>query len=104
MHYLLKIFSADDVTDGAREQAKKRFCAALEAALGDAVLVWPCYQAYQKLFEQYGDQPRPWPVTPAELLLAEQWEAAELAATHAAFGVDRYLGDADYEITAMQPR
>ena len=36
--------------------------------------------------------------SPAEQLLAEQWETAELAATHAAFGVNRYLGDADFEI------
>ena len=98
MTYLLKIFSADDVTDTERALAVQRFRSALEQALGDASLVLPCYHAYQKLFQQYGDQPRPWPISPAEQLLAEQWEAAELAATHAAFGVNRYLGDADFEI------
>ena len=98
MEYVLKIFSADDVTEAERDVAIQRFRAALEAALGDASLVLPCYHAYQKLFQQYADQARPWPVTPAEQLLAEQWEAAELAATHAAFGVNRYLGDADFEI------
>lgn len=98
MTYLLKIFSADDVTDAERAVAVERFRSALEETLGDASLVLPCYHAYQKLFQQYADHPRPWPITPAEQLLAEQWEAAELAATHAAFGVNRYLGDADFEI------
>ena len=98
MAYLLKIFSADDVTEAERAVAAERFRSTLEETLGDASLVLPCYYAYQKLFQQYGDHPRPWPITPAEQLLAEQWEAAELAATHAAFGVNRYLGDADFEI------
>ena len=100
MTYHLKIFSADDVTEIERELAVRRFRAALEEELGDASLVLPCYNAYQKLFQQYGDHPRPWPITPAEQLLAEQWEAAELAATQAAFGVNRYLGDADFELRA----
>ena len=100
MPYLLKIFSADDVTAIERSQAEKRFRTALEDALGDAALVLPCYHAYRKLFLEHGDHPRPWPITPDEQLLAERWEAAELAATQAAFGVNRYLGDADFEIQA----
>lgn len=98
MAYLLKIFSADEVTEVERTAATERFRSALEATLGDALLVLPCYHAYQKLFQQYADHSRPWPITPAEQLLADQWESAELAATHAAFGVNRYLGDADFEI------
>ena len=101
MTYLLKIFSAEDVTETDRTVAMARFRAALEETLGDASLVLPCHDAYQKLFHQYADHVRPWPVTPAEQLLAEQWEAAELAATQAAFGVNRYLGDADFEILAV---
>ena len=100
MTYHLKIFSADDVTQTERELAMRRFRAALEEGLGDASLVLPCYYAYQKLFQLHGEHPRPWPITPAEQLLAEQLEAAELAATQAAFGVNRYLGDADFEIQA----
>ncbi len=100
MTYHLKIFTADDVTETERELAMRRFRSALEELLGDASLVLPCYYAYQKLFQLHGEHPRPWPITPAEQLLAEQWEAAELAATHAAFGVNRYLGDADFEIQA----
>ena len=100
MTYLLKIFSAENVTAAERELAVHRFRAVLDNALGDAALVLPCYLAYRKLFLQYADHPRPWPVSSSELLLAAQWEAAELAATQAAFGVNRYLGDAEFEILA----
>lgn len=101
MAYLLKIFTADEVTDVQRELAVKRFKTALEGALGDERLVLPCYQAYLKLFQQYGEHPRPWPINAAEQVLAEQWEAAELAATQAAFGEHRYLGDGDFEIRPL---
>ena len=101
MAYLLKIFTAEDVTPFEREQAALRFRAALEGALGDEAFVLPCYNIYRKLALQYADHPRPWPVGADEQLLAEQWEAAELAATQAAFGANRYLGDADFEIQAM---
>jgi hypothetical protein len=102
MPYTLKIFTADDVTQTQREEAVQRFRAALEDALGDEQLVLPCYQVYRKLFQQYSEHPRPWPVSDPEQVLVAQWEAAELAATQAAFGVHRYLGDADFEIQAMQ--
>ncbi|TAG34478.1 MAG: hypothetical protein EAZ34_05620 [Polaromonas sp.] len=98
MGYTLKIFSAEDVPQSERQLAVQRFRAALEATLGDAALVLPVYRVWRKLSQTYGDHPRPWPITPAEQLLADQWEAAELAATQAAFGVNRYLGDADFEL------
>ncbi len=101
MSYLLKIFTADEVTDAQRQLAVKRFRTALEDSLGGEQLVWPCYQAYFRLSQQYGEHSRPWPVSDAEQVLAEQWEAAELAATRAAFGEHRYLGDADFEIQAL---
>ena len=101
MTYLLKIFSAEDVTHAERESAMLRFRAALEGSLGDEALVLPCYKVYRQLLLQYENHPRPWPVSAAEQLLADQWEAAELAATQAAFGVNRYLGDADFEIQAL---
>lgn len=70
----------------------------MEDGLGDAALVAPVYRAYQRLVMAYGDSPRPWPLSADEQVLAEQWESAELAAVTAAFGSDRYMGDADYSI------
>lgn len=98
MHYTLKIFTDDEVTEQEREQATQRFRAALEASLGDASLVMPVFRVYSALLLAHADHPRPWPITPDEQLLADQWEAAELAATQAAFGVNRYLGDAQFEL------
>ena len=98
MGYTLKIFTPDDVSESERQQAQKRFRDALESSLGDELLVLPVYQAYLRLLQTHGDSLRPWPVTPAEQLLADQWETAELAATQAAFGVHRYMGDAHFEL------
>lgn len=98
MRYTIKIFAAEDVPLKERELAGERFRNALEASLGDASLVGPVYKAYLRLFQVWGDHERPWPVSDAELLLAQQWEAAELAATQAAFGENRYMGDAHYEL------
>ena len=100
MAYQLKIFAAEDIGEGERENAAKRFRATLNQSLGDENLVLPVYQAYLKLLQVYGDQPRPWPVSPSEQLLAAHWEAAELAATQAAFGPERYMGDAHFELSA----
>ncbi len=99
MAYTLKIFTADDVSAPERAQAENRFRTALELSLGDGALVWPVYQAYLRLLQTYGEHQRPWPLTEDEQLLADQWEAAELAATQAAFGTDRYMGDAEFEIS-----
>jgi len=101
MPYLLKIFTADEVTDVQRELAVQRFRKGLEGALGDERLVLPCYLAYLTLSRQFSDHARPWPISAAEQTLAALWEAAELAATRAAFGEHRYLGDADFEIQAL---
>ena len=99
MAYRLKIFSAEDVTEEERARAVARFRTALDDALGDAQLVLPVYRAYLRLLQVHGDHERPWPVTAEEQMLAEQWEAAELAATQAAFGQDRYMGDAQFELS-----
>jgi hypothetical protein len=100
MPYKLKLFTPDDISDGQRQLAEKRFRDALENSLGDESLVLPVYQAYLRLLQTHGDNPRPWPVTPAEQLLADQWEVAELVATQAAFGVHRYMGDAHFDLGA----
>jgi hypothetical protein len=98
MHYTVRIFHSDEVTEGERAAAAQRFRAALEAELGDASLVLPVYRAYLKLLQAHGEHARPWDLAPAEQLLADQWEAAELAATRAAFGAERYMGDAHFEL------
>jgi hypothetical protein len=98
MTYSLKIFTADEVTPGERELAVRRFRAALDDALGDASLVLPTYNAYRRLLLTHGQAERPWPISSDEQTIVDQWEAAELAATVAAFGVNRYLGDADFEL------
>jgi hypothetical protein len=103
MHYTVKIFHSEDVSDAERADAVQRFRSALEAALGDASLVAPVYRAYLRLLQIHGDHARPWDLDPAEQLLAEQWEAAELAATQAAFGAERYLGDAHFELIIPSP-
>ena len=98
MTYTLRIFSAEDTTADEREQAVGRFRAALDESLGDAALVIPVYRLYTRLLQAYGDHERPWPLSTDEQVLIDQWEAAELAATQAAFGVNRYLGDAHFEL------
>ena len=98
MHYTVRIFHSEDVSDAERDQAVQRFRAALEESLGDASLVGPVYRAYLRLLQTHGEHARPWDLSPAEQLLADQWEAAELAATRAAWGAERYLGDADFEL------
>ena len=100
MTYQLKIFTAEEVSDAERAAAVQRFRFALDGALGDAALVLPIYSVYSRLLLAHGDAERPWPVSPDEQLLIDQWEQAELAATQAAFGVNRYLGDADFELSA----
>ena len=100
MTYSLKIFTSDDATSVERELAIKRFRAALDEALGNAAMVLPTYRMYTRLLLVHGDTERPWPLSSDEQTVVDQWEAAELAATVAAFGVNRYLGDADFELGA----
>lgn len=98
MHYSVRIFHADEVSAAERTAAEQRFRAALDSTLGDASLVLPVYRAYLRLLHTHGEQARPWDLTAAEQVLADQWEAAELAATQSAFGSERYMGDAQFEL------
>ncbi len=98
MPYTVRIFSAEDIPDADRTAAAQRFCKALDETLGAADLVAPVYQAYLRLLQVHGEQARPWDLTPSEQILADQWEAAEAAALAAAFGTDRYMDDAQYEL------
>jgi len=103
MPYSVRIFHSEEVSDAERVAAVQRFRTALKASLGDASLVMPVHDAYQRLLHSHGEQARPWDLSPAEQVLADQWEAAELAATQATLGADRYLGDAQFELQNEQP-
>ena len=97
MTYSLILYEAD-VTGGERRAAEQRFRRALEETLGDASLVAPVYTAYLRIVGTYGDAPDPDSLTDAERAIFDQWQAAETAAVAAAFGPNRYMGDAMYEI------
>jgi hypothetical protein len=97
MSYSLILYEPD-VSDAQRREAERRFRDALEQTLGDAELVAPVYRAYQRIVATYGETPDPDSLTDAEHAIFEQWQAAETAAVAAAFGPNRYMGDAMYEI------
>ncbi|MFC5497590.1 hypothetical protein ACFPOE_08605 [Caenimonas terrae] len=98
MSYSLKLYDADGVSQLQHQQAEQRFRQALEGALGDESLVAPVYAAYLRIVGAYGDSPDPESLSDAERAVFEQWQAAESAAVAAAFGPNRYMGDAMYEI------
>ena len=60
--------------------------------------VAPVYTAYLRIVGAYGETPDPDTLSDAERAVFEQWQAAETAAVAAAFGPNRYMGDAMYEI------
>lgn len=100
MSYTLKLYAFEDASPGELQAAEQRFRQALESALGDASLVAPVYAAYMKLVATYGEAPAEDVLTPAELEIFSQWQAAESAAMTAALGPNRYMGDAQFEIHA----
>ena len=97
MTYSVTLYEAD-VSPEERRDAQARFRRALEETLGDEQLVAPVYAAYLRIVGAYGDTPAPDTLTDAEQAIFDQWQAAETAAVHAAFGPNRYMGDAMYEI------
>lgn len=97
MPYSLTLYEAD-VPPDVRRAAEARFRRALEEALGDPDLVAPVYAAYLRIVGAYGEEPEPDTLTDAEQAIFDQWRAAESAAVAAAFGPNRYMGDAMYEI------
>lgn len=100
MSYTLRLYAFEDASPAQLQAAEQRFCQALNTTLGDASLVLPVYRVYQKLVAVYGEQPAEDVLNPEEQLLFEQWQAAESAALRAALGEHRYMGDAQFEITA----
>lgn len=100
MSYTLKLYAFEDVSDQERQAAEQRFRKALDTTLGDACLVLPVYRAYRRIVATYGDAPAPDTLTDEEQQVFDQWQAAETAAVTAAFGPNRYMGEAHFEIQA----
>lgn len=98
MQYTLKILDSDDASPQQKREAEARFRKALEESLGDAALVLPIYRAYQRLVAVYGETPDADLLTDAEREIFNSWQAAETTAVAEAFGPNRYMGDAMYEI------
>lgn len=97
MTYRVKLYEAD-VSAQELRAAEQRFRQALEQSLGDASLVLPVYAAWQRIVGTYGEEPSLDDLSDGERMVLEQWRAAETAAVAAAFGPNRYMGDAMYEI------
>lgn len=97
MNYSITLYEAD-ASPADRRAAEARFRQALEQALGDAALVAPVYRAFLRIVATHGDSPAPDTLTDAEQAVFDQWQAAESAAVAAAFGPNRYMGDALYDI------
>ena len=102
MTYSVRIYTGEDTSVEQKDLAAKRFCAALEASLGDASLVAPMYQMYQRLVVTFGEVPDVEVMNEAEREVFESWQQAETAAVQAAFGEHRYLDEGGYELSVTQ--
>ena len=100
MSYTLRLYAFEDATPEQLRAAEQRFRKALDETLGDASLVAPVHAAYSKLVAIYGESPAEDVMSPEEELVFKQWQVAELAAITAALGPDRYMGEAQFEISA----
>ena len=100
MSYTLKLYAFEDASPAQLQAAEQRFRQALEMSLGDASLVAPVYAAYRRMVTIYGESPAQEALSPEELEVFSQWQAAESAALTAALGPHRYMGDAQFEISA----
>ena len=100
MSYTLRLYAFEDASPEQLRTAEQRFRNALDDTLGDASLVLPVYAAYTRLVSIYGETPAEDVMSADEELVFKQWQAAELAALTAALGPDRYMGEAQFEISA----
>lgn len=98
MSYTLRLYVSGDVSPQELQAAEQRFKAALEAALGDAALVMPVHAAYLGIVAAHGETPTEEALSPSELEIFSQWQAAEAAAVTAALGTNRHMDDAQFEI------
>lgn len=100
MPYALVLNTYEEVSATQARDAERRYRKALEAHLGDAQLVLPVYRAYQKIVVTYGEEPDADLLTEQEKLVFNAWREAEQAAMTAAFGENRYMGEARFDIEA----
>ena len=100
MSYTLRLYAFEEASPEQWRAAEQRFRKALDESLGDASLALPVYAAYTRLVSIYGESPAEDVMSPEEALVFKQWQAAELAAMTAALGTDRYMGEAQFEISA----
>ncbi len=100
MSYTLRLYAFEDASPEQLRAAEQRFRNALDETLGDAGLVRPVFAAYTRLVSIYGEAPADDVMSAEEELVFKRWQAAELAAMTAALGPDRYMGEAQFEITA----
>ncbi|CDS54684.1 FIG00931666: hypothetical protein [Polaromonas sp. CG9_12] len=98
MSYTLKLYAFEDASPQQLQAAELRFRKALDESLGDASLVAPVHAAYRRMVATYGEHPSQDILSPEELEIFTQWQAAEAAALNAALGPNRYMGDAQFEI------
>lgn len=98
MSYTLKLYAFEDASPQQLQAAEERFRQTLNASLGDASLVAPVHAAYRRMVAVHGEHPAQDTLSPEELEIFSQWQAAESAALAAALGPNRYMGDAQFEI------
>lgn len=98
MSYRLRLYAYEDASEGELKAAEQRFRTALEESLGHESLVLLAYNAYMRLVGIYGESPGEDVLSADEQEIFSQWQAAELAATTAALGPNRYMGEAQFEI------
>ena len=98
MSYTLRLQDFEEASLQDRRDAERRFRQALEAELGDPSMVAPVYTMYLRLLAAYGEAPAEGALTEAQLEVFNRWQAAESAAVTAAFGPNRYMGEARFEI------
>ena len=100
MSYQLKLYAFEDASPTQLQAAEQRFRQALDESLGDESLVAPVHAAYRRIIATYGESPAEDVLSPGELEILNQWQAAELAAMTAALGPNRHMGDAQFEISS----
>lgn len=98
MRYSLKLYAFEEASPVQLQAAEQRFRQALQTSLGDENLVVPVYGAYRRIVAIHGESPAEDVLSPEELEIFSQWQAAEAAALTAALGPNRYMGDAQFEI------